>query len=68
VLQFAEYAVKTAQKFAKADGDRSTTLNRTEFASTRPIRKVRAKPDCKPTLRQAPAAASAPSGEEEGEG
>jgi hypothetical protein len=47
-LSFSEYSVKTRDKFAKADGDRSKGLNRTEFATTKPIRKAKPKPDCPP--------------------
>jgi EF hand len=64
-LQFNEYAVKTVQKFGKADGDRSGGLSRVEFATTRPVRKPRAKPDCPPPLRQ-PAAANSGSDDDAG--
>ena len=47
-LSFNEYSVKTAAKFSKADGDRSKGLNRVEFATTKPVRKTKPKPDCPP--------------------
>jgi uncharacterized protein YxeA len=47
-LSFNEYSVKTRDKFSKADGDRSKGLNRAEFATTKPVRKAKPKPDCPP--------------------
>lgn len=55
-LGFEEYAVKTTTKFAAADKDKSGALNPSEFATTRVVRKVAPKCDCKPVTRT-PAAA-----------
>lgn len=43
-LDFEEWAVTTSEKFAKADADRSGTLNAAEFLTTR--RKTKPKPKC----------------------
>jgi len=51
-LSFDEYAIKTETKFAGADRDKSATLNPTEFATTRVIRKIRAAPRCAPAERR----------------
>jgi hypothetical protein len=40
-LSFEEWAVRTTDKFGKADGDRSKALDRQEFATTRPKRSSR---------------------------
>jgi hypothetical protein len=50
-ISFDEYAAKTVTKFAAADKDRNNALNATEFATTRVIRKPKAKPYCPPSLR-----------------
>jgi hypothetical protein len=47
-LSFEEWAKKTTDKFGKADGDRSRTLSRTEFATTRIVRKAASRRDCPP--------------------
>jgi hypothetical protein len=47
-LSFDEWARKTTDKFAKADRDASKALTRTEFATTKVIRKARAAPNCPP--------------------
>jgi hypothetical protein len=49
-ISFEEYAVKTSTKFAAADKDRNGALNATEFATTRVVRKPKAKPNCPPAL------------------
>src|SRR3546814_2328325 len=43
-LDFEEWAITTSEKFAKADADRSCTLNAAEFLTTR--RKSKPKPKC----------------------
>lgn len=43
-LDFEEWAVTTAEKFAKADADKSGTLDAAEFLTTR--RKTKPKPKC----------------------
>jgi hypothetical protein len=50
-LGFDEWAKKTIDKFAGADADRSKALTRTEFATTRVVRKARQKPNCPPPAR-----------------
>ena len=45
---FDEWAIKSREKFAKADADRSSTLNRAEFATTAVVRRVKPRPDCPP--------------------
>lgn len=52
-LDFNEWAVRTVDKFAKADADRSGTLNRAEFITTR------AKHDPKPRCSCPPADSAA---------
>jgi hypothetical protein len=47
-LIFEEWAKKTTDKFAKADTDGSKALSRTEFATTKVIRKTPPKRDCPP--------------------
>lgn len=47
-LSFEEWAKKTTDKFGKADADSSRTLSRTEFATTRVVRKTPARRDCPP--------------------
>lgn len=47
-LSFDEYAVKASQKFAAADRDRNGQLSAGEFATTRVIRKSKARPKCEP--------------------
>ncbi|MFD1611231.1 EF-hand domain-containing protein [Sphingomonas tabacisoli] len=51
-LSFEEWAKKTIDKFGAADADKSKTLTRAEFATTKVVRKSRPKPNCPP---QAPA-------------
>jgi hypothetical protein len=50
-LSFEEYAAKAVTKFATADADHSGTLDATEFATTRVVRKVR--PRCAPAASAA---------------
>lgn len=45
-LSFEEWSAKSAGRFATADADRSGKLDRSEFATTRPRRKVRAHCAC----------------------
>ena len=52
-LTFEEWAKKTTDKFAKADADGSKVLSRTEFATTKIVRKTPPKRDCPPQLPQA---------------
>lgn len=47
-LSFDEWAVKTAGKFAAADKDKSGTMNATEFTTTAPKRKAKARTPCPP--------------------
>ena len=47
-LTFDEWAKKTIDKFATADADKSKTLSRAEFATTKMVRKARPKPNCPP--------------------
>jgi hypothetical protein len=49
-VSFEEYSAKAIAKFGTADGDRSAALDRTEFATTRTVRK--------PGLRCPPQAAA----------
>lgn len=49
-LTFDEWAKKTIDKFAAADADKSKGLTRTEFATTKVVRKARPKPNCPPPL------------------
>lgn len=69
LLSFEEWAVKTSNRFKGADGNGDGTLNRGEFARTKP--KAKAKPACNcGPLPKARAAAKPPSVEvveEEGE-
>jgi hypothetical protein len=58
VLSFDEYSIKARAKFAGADRDKSSSLSRTEFATTRVIRK--AKPGCPPAKATQPAETAAP--------
>lgn len=51
-LSFEEWAKKTTDKFGKADADRSRTLSRTEFATTKVVRKTPARRDCPPVRSQ----------------
>jgi hypothetical protein len=51
-LSFDEWAKKTTDKFGKADADRSRTLSRTEFATTKVVRKTAARRDCPPVRPQ----------------
>ena len=51
-LSFEEWAKKTTDKFGKADADRSKALSRTEFATTRVVRKTPARRDCPPPSRE----------------
>jgi len=46
VLSFEEYAVKTSAKFVAADKDKTGGLNRTEFSTTRVVRKPSPKCVC----------------------
>ena len=45
-LGFEEWSAKTMAKFAGADGDRSVSLNRAEFAMTKAVRKPAARCGC----------------------
>jgi len=45
LLSFEEWAGRTVEKFGGADADRNGSLDRREFATTRPVR--RAKPACR---------------------
>lgn len=47
-LTFDEWARKTTDKFAKADTDKSKSLSRTEFATTKTIRKAAPVRACPP--------------------
>jgi hypothetical protein len=47
-LSFEEWAKKTSDKFGKADADRSRTLSRAEFATTKVVRKTPARRECPP--------------------
>lgn len=47
-LTFEEWAKKTTDKFAAADADKSRTLTRTEFATTKVVRKAAPKRNCPP--------------------
>ncbi|MFM5931187.1 MAG: hypothetical protein ACKOPQ_09785 [Novosphingobium sp.] len=61
LLSFEEWAVKTSNRFAGADGNGDGNLDRAEFAKTKP--KVRAKPGCNcgpPTRARATGARAAP--------
>jgi hypothetical protein len=51
-LGFEEWAKKTTDKFAGADADKSRTLSRTEFATTKVVRKTRPRPTCPPPVRE----------------
>jgi hypothetical protein len=51
-LGFEEWAKKTTDKFAGADADKSKGLTRTEFATTRVVRKTRPKPNCPPPAQE----------------
>lgn len=53
IVSFDEYAAKANAKFAKADADKSAALNRSEFSTTRVVRKSKPKPAC-PPVRQGP--------------
>ena len=64
-LSFAEYGVKTVAKFSKADGDRSKSLNRVEFATTKPVRKAKPRPDCPPATPMPMRQPETSSGDEE---
>ena len=44
-LSFEEWAVRTAEKFAEADADRSGWLDAAEYETSRP--KPKARPKCK---------------------
>ena len=50
-LGFEEWAKKTTDKFAKADADRSRTLSRKEFATTKVVRKAATRVKCAPAPR-----------------
>lgn len=52
-LSFEEWAKKTTDKFAKADNDTSRALSRTEFATTRVIRKTPPPRNCPPPREDA---------------
>jgi len=45
-LSFDEWAIKTTDRFAKADGDKSGILNVAEFATTRIVRQEKKAPPC----------------------
>jgi hypothetical protein len=45
-LSFEEWSVRTSDKFAAADKDKSGTLTRAEFATTAPKRKAKTTPRC----------------------
>ncbi|WP_136161554.1 histidine kinase [Sphingomonas flavalba] len=47
-LDFDEWAKKTTDKFAHTDADRSGTLTRAEFLTTRVVRKTPARCTCPP--------------------
>jgi hypothetical protein len=47
-LSFDEWAKKTTDKFAAADADKSRALTRTEFETTKVVRKTRPRPNCPP--------------------
>ncbi len=45
-LSFDEYAAKAIKRFGEADEDKSGALNSAEFATTRPVRRTPATPQC----------------------
>jgi len=47
-LSFDEWAKRTTDKFDKADADRSNALSRTEFATTKVVRKAPQRRNCPP--------------------
>ena len=52
-LSFDEYAVKATDKYLKADKDKSQSLDRAEFAATKPVRKSRPSAKCVPAAQPA---------------
>lgn len=68
LLSFEEWAVKTSDRFRAADANRNASLDRAEFATTKPKRSAKPKCDCAPRRqgkRSAPTASAEPDSDEE---
>ena len=66
LLSFEEWAVKTSDRFRAADANRNASLDRVEFATTKPKRSAKPKCDCAPRKRGRSAPQPEPESDDEG--
>jgi hypothetical protein len=68
LLSFEEWAIKTSDRFRGADANRDGSLDRAEFATTKPKRSAKPKCACTPTRRVGSSRRAAPDPQSDDEG